>query len=194
MKPARAGSSYGVSRVDHPDDLDAAIAHAEQFDPKIMVEAMVAGRELECGVLGSLDGPPEASVVGEVVVSGDHAFYDFDAKYLAEADLELVDPGRRPGRRPRARARAGAGGVHGPRVRGAGPGRLLLHRDRRGDRERAQHDAGLHAAIDVSRALGGLGRRLSGAGRPTASAGARPVRPVCADRSGHRGALRRGRA
>ena len=92
VKPARAGSSYGVSRVDTPDDLDAAIAHAGQFDPKIMVEAMVSGRELECGLLGSLDGQPQASVVGEVVVSGNHTFYDFDAKYLAEADLELAIP------------------------------------------------------------------------------------------------------
>jgi D-alanine-D-alanine ligase len=92
VKPARAGSSYGVSRVDGPDDLDAAIAHAEQFDPKIMVEATVVGRELECGVLGGLDAVPEASVVGEVIVSGDHTFYDFDAKYVAEADLELAIP------------------------------------------------------------------------------------------------------
>lgn len=92
VKPARAGSSYGVSRVDAPDDLGAAIARAEQFDPKIMVEAMVTGRELECGVLGSLDGPPEASVVGEVVVTGNHTFYDFDVKYLAEADLQLAIP------------------------------------------------------------------------------------------------------
>ena len=92
VKPARAGSSYGVSRVDDPDELDAAVAHAEQFDPKVLVEAMVVGRELECAVLGNLDGEPQASVVGEVVVSGDHAFYDFDAKYLNESDLELVIP------------------------------------------------------------------------------------------------------
>ena len=87
VKPARAGSSYGVSRVDTPADLDAAIACAEQFDPKIMVEAMIAGRELECAVLGSLDGPPEVSVVGEVVVSGAHAFADFEAKYLDDEHL-----------------------------------------------------------------------------------------------------------
>jgi D-alanine-D-alanine ligase len=96
VKPARAGSSYGVSRVDGPDDLDAALAYAEQFDPKIMVEAMIVGRELECAVLGSLTGPPEASVVGEVIVSGEHDFYDFDAKYLAEADLELSIPAEVP--------------------------------------------------------------------------------------------------
>ena len=92
VKPARAGSSYGVSRVDGPDELESAIAHAEQFDPKVMVEAQVVGRELECGVLGTVDGRPEASVVGEVVVTGDHQFYDFDAKYVAEADLQLKIP------------------------------------------------------------------------------------------------------
>ena len=86
VKPARAGSSMGISRVEHPAGLDAALEAAREHDPKVLVEpAAVGARELECGVLGRLDGGrPEASVVGEVVVSPDsgHMFYDFTAKYV----------------------------------------------------------------------------------------------------------------
>ena len=87
----------------------------------------VEGREIECGVLEGLDGgAPEASVPGEIVVGGDHEFYDFEAKYLDEGtDL---DRARRPARR-RGRRGAGAGlpGVRRAVLRGAGPGRLLRH-------------------------------------------------------------------
>ncbi len=93
VKPARAGSSFGVTRVDQPIDLEIAVEHAQQFDPKVLVEAAVPGRELECGVLGGLDGAdPDASVVGEVLISAEHPFYDFDAKYLDEANLQLSIP------------------------------------------------------------------------------------------------------
>lgn len=93
VKPARAGSSFGVSRVAGPSELDAAVAYAQEHDPKVMVEAEIPGRELECGVLGGMDGAaPEASVVGEVVVGGEHPFYDFDAKYLDTDHLQLAIP------------------------------------------------------------------------------------------------------
>lgn len=82
VKPARAGSSLGVSRVDDWADLDAAIAVARQTDPKVLVEKAVVGREVECGVLEFPDGRVEASPVAEIAVGGDHSFYDFDAKYL----------------------------------------------------------------------------------------------------------------
>ncbi|MGH3497215.1 MAG: D-alanine--D-alanine ligase family protein [Nocardioidaceae bacterium] len=86
VKPARAGSSLGVTRVDGPQDLDAAIETARALDPKVIVEAAAAdARELECGVLEAVDGSsPEASVVGEIRVdtSRGHRFYDFEAKYL----------------------------------------------------------------------------------------------------------------
>jgi D-alanine-D-alanine ligase len=93
VKPARAGSSFGVTRVDRLVDLQTAVEHAQQFDPKVLVEAAVPGRELECGVLGGLDGAdPDASVVGEVLVGEEHPFYDFDAKYLDVAHLQLAIP------------------------------------------------------------------------------------------------------
>ena len=93
VKPARAGSSFGVRRVTEPGDLDEAIEYAQQYDPKVLVEAEIAGRELECGVLGRLDGTgADSSVVGEIVVGGEHAFYDFDAKYLDPAALQIAIP------------------------------------------------------------------------------------------------------
>jgi len=82
VKPARAGSSLGVSRVDSWADLDPAIDHARRTDPKVLVEAAVLGREIECGVLEYPDGRVEASPTAEIHLTGDHDFYDFDAKYL----------------------------------------------------------------------------------------------------------------
>lgn len=81
VKPARSGSSLGVSRVERWDELDAAIAEARAHDPKVLVEAAVVGREIECGVLEYPDGRIEASPTAEIHVSGGR-FYDFDAKYL----------------------------------------------------------------------------------------------------------------
>lgn len=82
VKPARAGSSLGVSRVDDWANLDAAIHLARQADPKVLVEAAVVGREIECGVLEHPDGNLQASPTAEIHLAGDHDFYDFDAKYV----------------------------------------------------------------------------------------------------------------
>src|SRR6266581_1126196 len=69
VKPARGGSSIGISRVTGPDDLEDAVETARVHDPKVLVEAAVDGIEVECAVLEGLDGgPPEASVPGQVVV------------------------------------------------------------------------------------------------------------------------------
>jgi D-alanine-D-alanine ligase len=93
VKPARAGSSMGISKVEHPDDLEAAIEAAREHDPKVLVEAGISGRELECAVLqGHGTAGPRTSAVGEVAVHENHAFYDFEAKYLAEADVDLTCP------------------------------------------------------------------------------------------------------
>jgi D-alanine-D-alanine ligase len=87
VKPARAGSSFGITRVDRAEDLDAAIDEARRFDPKVLVEtAATNAREVEIGVLQGLDGgTPETSEIAEITVGAEHSFYDFEAKYLEES-------------------------------------------------------------------------------------------------------------
>jgi D-alanine-D-alanine ligase len=90
-KPARLGSSIGISKVKTPAELAAGLAAAFSHDSKALVEQGITARELECGVLGN--DAPEASVVGEVIPG--HEFYDFDAKYLDES-LKLEIPAQVP--------------------------------------------------------------------------------------------------
>jgi D-alanine-D-alanine ligase len=95
VKPARAGSSYGITKVADWAHLDAAVAAARAIDPKILVEQGMVGREIECGVLeGEYGGAPDASVLAEIRVR-EHEFYDFEAKYLddtAEFDIPAQLP------------------------------------------------------------------------------------------------------
>ena len=92
-KPARAGSSMGISKVHDADEVADALEEAFRHDPKVLVEqSMEGGREVECGVLGTLEGPPETSRPGEVRTGGDHEFYDFEAKYLADQHTEIDIP------------------------------------------------------------------------------------------------------
>ena len=94
VKPARAGSSIGISKVERAEDLVAAVEAAREHDPKVVVEAAVVGREIECGVLeGRGTEPPRTSELGECVVVSGHDFYDFDAKYLSGDDaVRLTTP------------------------------------------------------------------------------------------------------
>jgi D-alanine-D-alanine ligase len=92
VKPARAGSSMGITKVADAPSLQAAIEAARAHDPKVIVEAAIAGRELECGVLQDLDGTPKASELGEVEVVTGHDFYDFTAKYLGDDEVRLTTP------------------------------------------------------------------------------------------------------
>jgi len=86
VKPARGGSSLGISRVVGRAGLLAAVEEARRHDPKVLIESAVDGREIECGVLAGVEGgPSEASLPAEVRVAHGHDFYDFDAKYLDEA-------------------------------------------------------------------------------------------------------------
>ncbi|MGV9309143.1 MULTISPECIES: D-alanine--D-alanine ligase family protein [unclassified Nonomuraea] len=85
VKPARAGSSQGISKAHDRASLEAAVEHARAHDPKVLVEAAIVGREIECAVLESLgDEPPAASVPGEVLVQGGQEFFDFEAKYYPD--------------------------------------------------------------------------------------------------------------
>lgn len=97
VKPARAGSSMGISKVSEMADLASAIEVAREHDPKVIVEAAIVGREIECGVLeGRAGSPTRTSVVGEARVVQNHEFYDFEAKYIAADDVELTTPAQVP--------------------------------------------------------------------------------------------------
>lgn len=84
VKPARGGSSMGISKVEGFEDLDEAIEEARRHDPKFLVESLLRGREIECGVLEFEDGP-RASLPAEIPPVTDHAYYDFEAKYIDAA-------------------------------------------------------------------------------------------------------------
>jgi D-alanine-D-alanine ligase len=85
VKPARAGSSVGITKVTDWADLPDAVATALEHDDKALVEAAVVGREVECGVLEGEDGRPMASVPAEIRLVRGHDWYDFEAKYLDDA-------------------------------------------------------------------------------------------------------------
>jgi D-alanine-D-alanine ligase len=80
VKPANAGSSVGVSKVKDAAGLEPALKAALAYDRKVLVEAAVDAREIECAVLGNDE--PQASVPGEIVVTHRDGFYSFDAKYV----------------------------------------------------------------------------------------------------------------
>jgi D-alanine-D-alanine ligase len=89
VKPARLGSSVGISKVHDGSELGPAIDLARRHDDKVLVEEGVSGVEVECGVIGNRD--PIASVVGEIVAHAE--WYDYSAKY-DEGGMDLVIPAR----------------------------------------------------------------------------------------------------
>ena len=98
VKPARGGSSLGITKVDDESGLVQAIEFAREYDPKVIVEqGFVGARELECGVLGDpAGGSAVASQVAEIRMHSESGFYDFAAKYLPEEQVELDVPANVP--------------------------------------------------------------------------------------------------
>ncbi|UZX03736.1 D-alanine--D-alanine ligase [Arthrobacter sp. CDRTa11] len=94
VKPARAGSSMGISKVDSMEGLDAAVEEARRHDLKLVIEAGITGREIECAVLeGRGTDAPRTSMPGEIsVAGGSHEFYDFNAKYVEDDAAALSCP------------------------------------------------------------------------------------------------------
>jgi D-alanine-D-alanine ligase len=92
VKPARLGSSVGISKAVSEVELDKALALAFEHDPIVVVERLVEGLEVECSVLGN--GDPQASIPGEIVVT-ERDWYDYEAKYT-DGGMELVVPARTP--------------------------------------------------------------------------------------------------
>ena len=93
VKPARGGSSIGISRVTRWEDMDAALCEARQYDTKVIVESEIIGDEVECGVLEYPDGTVVASVPAQLVNTsvGHEGFYGFDAKYV-DGDVSAMIP------------------------------------------------------------------------------------------------------
>ncbi len=92
VKPARAGSSVGVSKVHAPDELDAALAVAFAEDDKVLIETAIVGREVEVAVLeGRGEEAARASLPGEIVLTT-REFYDFEGKYLGGDGADVVCP------------------------------------------------------------------------------------------------------
>jgi D-alanine-D-alanine ligase len=85
VKPARAGSSIGITKVRSADELPAALELAFEHDSKVLIEAAVLGREIECGVLQDADGTVSASLPAEIRLRPDYDWYSFEAKYLEDA-------------------------------------------------------------------------------------------------------------
>ncbi|MDR0592433.1 MAG: D-alanine--D-alanine ligase [Bifidobacteriaceae bacterium] len=101
VKPCRAGSSLGITKVAAGPGaaarLEAAVERAGRHDPRVLVEKAANGREIECAVLGSTGhGPPRTALPSEIVVRGGHDFYDFEAKYLEAAAADLRCPADLP--------------------------------------------------------------------------------------------------
>ncbi len=92
VKPARLGSSVGISKAVSEVELDRAIELAFEHDPVVVIERLIEGMEVECSVLGN--GDPQASVAGEIVIKGSD-WYDYEAKYT-DGGMELVVPARTP--------------------------------------------------------------------------------------------------
>lgn len=94
VKPANAGSSVGVSKVTDPQALQAALTLAFRYDVKVLVEAAINAREIECAVLGN--EVAAASVPGEIIVTHKDGFYSYDAKYIDPAGSHLQIPAPLP--------------------------------------------------------------------------------------------------
>ena len=159
-KPARQGSSFGVSKVNDRDGFEQAVETAFRYDGKALIEEFVDGREIECSVLQRADGTLTVSLPGEIIPAGKHGFYTYEAKYLdadgavvkVPADVPSVVADRAQG--------DGAAGFPGARLRSHGARRFLPARRRQPAGQRGQHHPGLHRYLDVRQGAGGIRHRL----------------------------------
>ena len=93
VKPSRAGSSLGISKVTDFAQLGAAIDAARLHDPRVIVEAMTEGREIECAVLAGRGGAePRVAPLGEIALTSDGEFYDYQTKYVDHDSVNLKCP------------------------------------------------------------------------------------------------------
>ena len=171
VKPANLGSSVGITKVHGPEELADALDLAYRHDPKVIVEEFVAGRELECGVLGNERAI--ASAVGEILPHAE--WYDYSAKY-DEGGSDIIAPADSSRRRCRTRARRRPRLLPRTRAQRHGPRRLLPHAAGRGARQRGQHDPRLHVHVRLCAALRRGGRVVPRGARPARAERPRPPR------------------
>jgi D-alanine-D-alanine ligase len=88
LKPANLGSSVGVSLARNEVEFNEGLRHGLEYDPKVIIEEKVIGRELECAVLGNMH--PEASTIGEVLTHG--GWYSFENKYVDDKGSQIIIP------------------------------------------------------------------------------------------------------
>lgn len=150
IKPANQGSSVGVSKVDHIDDLAAALDLAFSFDRKVLIEQGIKGREIECAVLGNDE--PEASPCGEVVVHD-----AFTVRHQIHQRRRCTSGGARRHQRASQRSNSGRGDsrVPGAGVLRYGARRCVPDRERRDRGERGEYPAGLYQYQHVSEVVAG---------------------------------------
>ncbi|MDH4987651.1 D-alanine--D-alanine ligase [Aminobacter anthyllidis] len=96
VKPARQGSSVGVSKAETAEQLDTALTEAFKYDRKVLIEEFVAGREVEFAVLEAPDGQLSVSVPGEIAPAASHGFYTYEAKYIDADGAALRIPAELP--------------------------------------------------------------------------------------------------
>ena len=96
VKPARAGSSLGITKVSDADAMEAAIIKAQAVDPRVIVEKELTGFEVECAVLQGGDGRPRTTEPGKIAMRDDVAFYDYKTKYFGEDTVSLEIPAKIP--------------------------------------------------------------------------------------------------
>lgn len=168
VKPSRAGSSFGVTKVEHEGDaaeLAAAVFEASHHDWRVLVEQGIDAREIECAVLCPKAGEaPQASWPGEIVLDkraeGDDQFYDFDSKYVNSDASHVEVPASLPEETLNRVRETAKKSVHRSRRRRPESCRHLRDGRRRSDGQRNQHHAGLHPDFHVSQGMGGNRREL----------------------------------
>jgi D-alanine-D-alanine ligase len=96
IKPARQGSSVGISKVSTEKHYEAALAEGFRHDRKLLAEEFIRGREIECSVLEDTEGGLFVSRPGEIVPAESHGFYSYDAKYIDESGAALKVPAELP--------------------------------------------------------------------------------------------------
>ncbi|MCV9960569.1 D-alanine--D-alanine ligase [Pararhizobium sp. BT-229] len=96
VKPARQGSSVGVSKAQTSEQFLTALAEGFRHDRKVLVEEFIQGREIECSILEEVDGALTASVPGEIIPAESHGFYSYDAKYIDPSGAVLSIPAELP--------------------------------------------------------------------------------------------------